>query len=169
MLPIPAWPDENSSEGQAFFTNASEYYNRWLAKSASSVFALGFLANAEAESSLDPNARGDHVKGEPTAFGLHQRHGPRIVAIKKALGFDIQADAIAGRNTIENEIAATVYEINTFAYYGNQSIAAAKTPYMAAFQVCALFERAGADDAADRRGQMAARWFTYFNPPKVAA
>src|SRR5271166_4038779 len=67
MTPIPAWPDSATPEGKTFFANAKAILAAWRAKGVGNPFAFGMLAQGEAESSLDPNAKGDHVKGEPTA------------------------------------------------------------------------------------------------------
>lgn len=72
-----------------FFGNATAIFKAWKSHGINKPFALGMLAQAEAESGPDPTAKGDHVKGEPTAFGLHQWHGPGIAAIKTATGIDI--------------------------------------------------------------------------------
>jgi hypothetical protein len=106
-LPLPAWPDPASPEGAAFFGAAHAILAAWKAHGVANPFAFGMLAQAEAESSLDPNARGDHVKGEPTAFGLYQRHKARLAAIRGAKGIDILSAVIAGKNTIQNEVEAS--------------------------------------------------------------
>lgn len=162
-IDIPAWPDPETPEGVTFFANAMAIVAAWRAHGVGDHFALGMLANAEAESSLDPNAKGDHVKGEPTAFGIHQWHAPRLAAIKRATGADILADVLAGKGNVQTQVEAAWWELSNFpAGYGVNAISAAASPYMAAYQACALFERAGAADAAQRRGQMATRWAAWF-------
>ena len=162
-LPIPEWPDGKTAEGATFFANARAIANAWKAKGVGNAFALGMLAQAEAESSLDPNAMGDHVNGEPTAYGLHQWHATRCATIKTGAGIDIIADAKAKRGTVESQVDCAWWELTKFPRgYGVNAISAAKTAYMAAYQACALFERAGAANAADRRGKMAERWSAYF-------
>ena len=151
-LPIPAWPDPNTPQGVTFFGNATTIVAAWKAHKVSNSFALGLLAQAEAESGLNPNAKGDHVKGEPTAFGLHQWHGARIAAIKHATGIDI-----AALPPIASQIEAAWWELTNLPWVGMKAIVAQETAYGAAMQACALFERAGALDAATRRGQMAER------------
>ncbi len=155
---LPAWPNPSTLEGKTFFANAKAILAAWKAKGVGNPFAFGMLANAEAESGLDPNATGDHVKGEPTAFGLYQRHKPRLNAIKGATGIDIFAAVLAGENTAQNEVWASCWELSTMAYLGMNAIESQQTAYGAAYQACALFERAGAADAADRRGRMAESW-----------
>jgi Phage tail lysozyme len=161
MSAIPVWPA--LPEGKVFFTNARTIFETFKSFGVSDMFAIGMLANAEAESSLDPNAMGDREDNRnPTAFGLFQWHRDRLIAIKTALGTDIEAEARGGRGTTQTQIEAAWWELNTFSSYGKAAIEAAKTAYMAAYEACALFERAGAAAAADRRGQMAVRWLAYF-------
>ena len=167
---IPAWPDPATGEGKTFFANASAILAAWKAHGVSNPFAFGMLAQAEAESSLDPNAKGDyylngvhqpwraHPVGEPTSFGLYMRKAPRLAAIKAATGVDIQAAVLAGMNTVQADVDAAWWELTTQAFLGMKAIEAQATAYGAAMQACALFERAGALDAAERRGRMAERW-----------
>ena len=170
-LALPAWPDASTSEGQTFFANATAIFKAWKAKGCGNPMALAMVAQAEAESSLDPNTMGDYVDaqgkrlawsahptGTPTAFGLYQRHPSRLEAIKAALGIDIVAAVKAGRNTVENDVEAAWWELKVFPYLGLAAIESQGTSYGAAIQACALFERAGAANAAQRRGAMAERW-----------
>ncbi|MGO9417902.1 phage tail tip lysozyme [Roseiarcus sp.] len=172
---LPEWPDESTPEGVTFFGAAHAIVAAWKTNGIGNAFALAMLTMAEAESGLNPNALGDYVDsggkllpwsahptGTPTAFGLYQRHGDRLKAIKAALGVDILAAVLAGRNLITSDIEAAWWELNTFSWAGKKAIKSASTAYMAAYQACALFERAGAPDAADRRGVMAERWAVYF-------
>ena len=158
---IPAWPDPASPEGKTFFANAAAILAAWKAHGVSNPFAYGMLAQAEAESSLDSNAMGDHVQGEPTAFGLHQWHKPRLAAIKGATGIDILADVIADKGDIQRQISGAWWELTTQAWLGMKAIEAQATAYGATMQACALFERAGALDAAERRRRLAERWTIY--------
>ncbi len=177
MLQIPAWPDPATPEGKHFFANAREIFTAWKAKKISNAFAFGMLASAEAESSLDPNARGDWVddtmhvlpwapsyppSAVPTAFGLYQRHASRCKAIKAALGFDIMADVLVLKNTSQNDVDGAYWELNHQPWLGLHAIESQSTSYGAAMQIAALFERAGAKDAALKRGHEAERWLLYF-------
>jgi Phage tail lysozyme len=152
-LSIPAWPDPATAEGKTFFANALVIVDSWRNHGFSIPFALGMLANAEAESSLDPTAMGDRG----TAFGLHQWHGDRIAAIRKSTGIDI-----AALPPIETQIAAAIWELSNLPWVGMSAIKSQTTAYGAAMQACALFERAGALDATQRRGSMAERWSAHF-------
>lgn len=174
-LPIPAWPDPTTPEGKTFFANAIEIFDLWKSYGKSNQFALGMLANAEAETSLNPNERGDYIDangkplpwsvhpvGTPTAFGLHQWHEGRVAIMKlpppKGCGVDIMA-----LPPIADQIRAANWELDTFTAYGRSAITAASTAYGAAYQACVLFERAGAANAADRRGKMAERFAVWFS------
>ena len=171
-LPIPAWPDPATLEGVTFFGRAREIVSAWKAHGVSDAFALGLLANAEAESSFDPNAVGDKHTGG--AYGLYQRHYDRIMAIRDGVkdargevvkpgrGFDLKALVLAGRNTLQHDVDAAWWEFNAFSFYGLRAMQVQSTPYGAAAQCCATFERAGAANAADRRGLMAERWASWF-------
>ena len=170
---IPQWPDPATDAGAIFFANAAATLAAWKAHGVSNPFAYGMLAQAEAELSLDPNAKGDyyldgvhqpwraHPVGEPTSFGLYMRKAVRLSAIKRATGSDIQAAVLAGANTVQADIDAAWWELATQAWLGMKAIEAQATAYGAAMQACALFERAGALDAAQRRGRMAERWTVY--------
>lgn len=162
MTDIPVWPDPATPEGVKFFGFAHAIAASWKAHNVSNAFALGLLAQAEAESSLDPNAAGDHVSGEPTAFGIHQWHGPRLAAIKAATGIDIIASVKAGEGDVQSQVGAAWWELNHLPWVGMKAIASQATAYGAAMQACSLFERAGALDAATRRGHMAERWAAHF-------
>jgi hypothetical protein len=162
MVSIPAWPDAASAAGVTFFGRAHTIASAWKAHGVSNAVALGFVANAEAESSFDPNAVGD--KGAGGAYGLYQRHYDRIIAIrdgvkdahgkvvKPGLGFDLRALVIARANTMQNDVEAAWWELQSFSFYGFAAIPAQGTAHGAAAQICATFERAGAEFAADRRG-----------------
>lgn len=158
--PIPVWPAPQSPDGVTFFGNAHAIASAWKAHGVGDAFALGMLANAEAESSLDPNAIGDKSSGG--AYGLHQWHNDRCAAILKATGVDIVGDVRAARGAIQTQIEAAWWELANTPGYGMKAISAAKTAYQAAYRATALFERAGAADAAERRGQMAERWSAWF-------
>ncbi len=163
-LSIPAWPSHDTPEGAAFFANAKAVVAAWKSKRVSNAFAFGMLAQAEAESTLDPNAKGDRdAKGEPTAFGLHQWHGPRLSAIKARTGIDILAAVLGGKGDVKNQIAGAWWELTSLPWAGMKAIQSQSTAYGAAMQATALFERAGALDAAERRGRMAERWVSWFS------
>jgi len=184
---LPAWPDPSSADGKIFFDRAMTVFSWWrtLAQSRRyphpNAFAIGLTVQAEAESSFDPNALGDYVDeagrklpwrpkpiGTPTSFGMHQRKRARTDAIrdgfgdKHGLGFDIAALALAKQNTVDKDLAASLWELDTFPAYGLAAISDQPTAHAAAAQACALFERAGATSAVSRRARMANRWTPWF-------
>ena len=161
-ITIPAWPDPATPEGVTFFGNARIIAAAWKAHGVSNPFALAMLTMGEAESSLNPNAAGDHVAGEPTAFGLYQWHAGRLGPIKAATGIDIIADVRARRGSIQTQVEAAWWELGKYAWAGKAAIEAQTNARLAAVQATALFERAGAVAAAERRGQMAERWAAWF-------
>ncbi len=175
MLAIPQWPTPNSAEGARFFAAALAIVKAWKAHGVSNPFAFGMLAQAEAETSLDPNARGDwldvngkplpwsaHPVGTPTSFGLHQWKRDRLDDIRKGTGIDIYADVMAGKGDCVRQVAAASWELSGPMSHAFAPIASQKTAFGAAMQACALFERAGALEAAERRGQLAERWTAHW-------
>jgi hypothetical protein len=183
---IPAWPDPNTPEGGTFFANARKFVALYKAAGFGAPFAFGMAAMPEAEASFDVNALGDYVDlngkklpwsahphGTPTSFGAHQRKADRTNAIcngkiingkivTPGLGFDIANLAKTGMNTIENEVRATLWELNAYPSYGFAALQAAKTAYGVAYQATVSFERAGtvADGAAVKRAIMAETFVT---------
>ena len=59
-----------------YYASAATIYKFWLANGFSPAQAAGLLAQADAESSLNPHAVGDHDQ----AFGLDQWHSSRAAA-----------------------------------------------------------------------------------------
>ena len=55
-LPIPVWPNASTPEGRTLFSYAFLIFHTWKAYDGSDTFALGKLARAEADSTLNPNA-----------------------------------------------------------------------------------------------------------------
>ena len=184
-LTLPQWPDPHTSEGAAFFASARKFHALYRGAGFDNPFAFGMIAEAEAESSFDCNALGDYVDmngarlpwsahptGTPTSFGAHQRKVARTNAVRDGrrdaagkvvtpgLGFDIAELARAGRNTIENEVQATLWELHAYPSYGLAAILAAKTAWGAAYNATVSFERAGAiaGGAAEKRAAMAETW-----------
>lgn len=155
MLPtivLPAWPAESDAPG--FFAAARALFDKFKALGASNPTALAILAQAEAESSLNPKAVGD--KG--TAHGLWQWHSDRCAQIKAATGIDV---CTAG---LEDQATAAWWELTkgqerpAFAKFST-----AETALEAGQLACTLWERAGAPIAAQKRGALAERWADYFS------
>lgn len=94
---------------------ATESYTYWRKTALfSRVAAIGGLAMEQGESSFDPQARGDKVRGEPTAFGPFQHHLPRILTMAapppKGCGIDIR------NATHLQQLEATHWEITQGPY-----------------------------------------------------
>src|SRR5271155_3331800 len=118
MTPMPAWP--TISEDPQFFINAALYYNSWRKLGCPPCFAEGMLANAEAESSLNPAAVGDIG----LAFNLHQRHNKRVLAIIKGTGIDLKSE-----RDIIKIVEATSWELGTLEHPAFVEISKATTAY----------------------------------------
>jgi hypothetical protein len=175
MLPLPLWPDAETAEGAIFFANADACFAAWKAKGVSNAFALGMLANAEAETSLNPNAKGDyidvngerlpwssHPKGTPTSFGLFQWKAARLKVIKDGCGIDLITAVMMGKATIQQSVDAAWFELNGPMSKARIAMEQMRTASGSATEACALFELAGASGAGERRGSMATRWTEYF-------
>lgn len=147
MLTLPVWPPA----GNAFFANAKAVFDAFRPY-LPIPGSLGMLAQAEAESAFKIDAVGDH----DSAFSIFQWHGPRIAAIKAATGIDI-----AKFPPIAEQCQAALWELNAFPSLGLAQLLAATTAMEAGIAGCQFFERAGAADAAERRGAMAERWSAY--------
>src|SRR5271166_2307617 len=130
-LPITAWPDPSTSEGVTFFRNAGLIKSLLEAQSVARAIVVAALANGERESGLDPNAKGDYIDasgrvlpwsphpvGTPTSFGLWQHQKLRLDIIKAKTGLDIEAAVTAGANTVENDVAAAMWEFKNNPRYG---------------------------------------------------
>lgn len=152
MIPLPTWPPTSN----IFFDNAKEVFDAFKSFGLANPGALGMVAQAEAESAFEITAAGDHVNGEPTAFGLFQHHGDRIAAIRKATGIDI-----ASFPPIADQCRAAWWELQKYPSLGLAQLRAATTAMEGGIAGCQFFERAGAADAAERRGALAERWAAF--------
>jgi hypothetical protein len=175
-IPLPPWPDPTTAEGIRFFSAAETLFGLWRAAGFGTQFAIGFVANAEAETSFDPCAKGDYVDekgqklpwsahpvGTATSFGLHQWKASRLEAIRAANpDLDLFRAVMMGTATLEQSVAAAIWELNGPFKRARAVMAAQATAEGAAEQCCALFEQAGATAAGDRRAKMASRWTKYF-------
>ncbi len=68
-----------------YYPNATVIYEFWRAAGLTPAQAAGLLAQADAESSLDPKAVGDRDQ----AFGIDQWHAARVDAIRNGCGVDL--------------------------------------------------------------------------------
>lgn len=142
-----------------YFENAREIYAWWRARGMSHVFACAMLAQADAESSLDPGAVGDHDE----AFGLHQLHMDRIKLIRDGdkqwpgRGIDISK-----LPAIPTQLDAVFWELRHSEQHALQEILAATTAGDAGAAASRFYERPGAKGQAEKRGQLARKWDAYF-------
>lgn len=148
LTPWPALADD-----PAFFALGARVFNQWKINGVSNPFALGMLAQAEAECSLNVKAIGD--KG--TAFGLHQWHNDRCAAIAAGCGVDPRKDP-----PVEAQVNAAWWELAHVETAALAKIRAAETAKDAGIAAAVYYERAGAPMAAERRGAMAERWADLF-------
>ncbi len=120
---------------------------------ASDAVAIGFVANADRETSLDPTAIGD----DDTAFNIGQWHWqPRGEAILKGCGIDVRTASL------ENALIAMHWELTTTETAAWAKIEACTTAETAAQSICEYYERAGAQNALARSAALAMMWAAYF-------
>jgi hypothetical protein len=142
-----------------YFANARAIYDWWRARGMSHVFACAMLAQADAESSLDPSAIGDHDE----AFGLHQLHMDRIKLIRDGdkqwpgRGIDISK-----LPAIPPQLDAVFWELRHSEQHALTEILAATTAVDAGAAASRFYERPGANGQAEKRGQLAQKWDAYF-------
>jgi hypothetical protein len=149
-LTLPVWPPA----GNVFFNRAAQTYNAWIAVGVSRTFAIAMVTQAEFESAFKWNAVGDHDQ----AFNFYQWHwNPRGIDILVDTGIDVRKE-----QSIKRIVAAAWWELNTVEKKACAAIAAAANAHDASIAACKLFEGAGAENAAERRGLGADRWSTWF-------
>lgn len=146
-LMLPVWPPATYVK---FFASAAAFYNEWLALGVSIPFAIAMTTQAEFECAFNLAANGD--KGE--AWNAYQWHWtPRGANILAATGIDVRSE-----RSIHRVVAAAWWELNGPLHKARDAIAACDNARSAAIAACALFEGAGAPNAAARRGLGAERW-----------
>ena len=142
-----------------YFANARVIYGWWRARGMSYVFACAMLAQADAESSLDPSAIGDHDE----AFGLHQLHMDRVKLIRDGdkqwpgCGIDISK-----LPATPMQLEAVFWELRHSEQHALKEILAATTADDAGAAASRIYERPGASGQAEKRGQLAQKWDAYF-------
>lgn len=138
-----------------YFTNAAIIYHGFMNRGMSHNFACGMLANAQAESSLNPAAKGDHG----WATGLWQLHPERIKVIKAGCGVEITTDSSIG-----DQLTAIWWELNNSEKKAMAEIkmAALESAGAASAACCKYFERAGAHGAEAKRTIYGQQWDVYF-------
>jgi len=141
--------------------NAKTIYAWWRARGMSHVCACAMLAQAEAESSLDPNAVGDRDE----AFGLHQLHMDRIKRIrdgdKRWPGCGVDISKLPA---ISTQLEGVFWELQHSEQHALTQILAATTANDAGVAASRFYERPGAEGQAAKRGRLAQKWDKYFTP-----
>lgn len=140
---------------KTYYASAATIYSFWLANGFTPAQAAGLLAQADAESSLNPNAIGDH----DTAFGLNQWHGSRAVAIRKGCGVDLCAKPMP---PLGDQLKAALWELQHTEKAALARILAAHTAADAGAAACRYWERPGSSAQWAKRGVKAEEWAIYF-------
>ena len=142
----------------AYYAVAAQIYKFWLANGFSPAQAAGLLAQADAESSLNPKAVGDH----DTVFGVHHGTPPR----RRDQGrvWRRRDETAAARRPAQGGslgIAAPQHAALA-------KIKAAKTAYDAGFAAARFSEMLpGSTLQYQKRGDEAEAWATYFSKHPV--
>lgn len=139
---------------KSYNASAAEVYNFWLSVGLSPAQACGMVANAEAESSFDPKAIGDHGH----AFGVHQLHRDRTAVIKKGCGIDITT-----LPPIPVQLKGIWWELQHSENHALVQLKKTILPYDAGAMVCKYYERPASIAQRAKRGNSAAAWFQTFN------
>ncbi len=147
------------NDTDAYHAAAATIYKFWRGAGFSPAQAAGLLAQADAESSLNPNAVGDHDQ----AFGLHQWHGPRAAAIKGGCGIDVTK-----LPPLVEQFKAALWELEHTEHGALVHIRAAKTAYGAGYAAARFWERPGSTEQYAKRGDKAEAWAVYFSKHPAA-
>ena len=137
---------------------AHQIYGFWTGVGLTSEQACGLLAQADAESSLNYKAIGDH--GE--AFGLHQLHLNRIELIRdgnkqyKGCGIDISK-----LPPVADQLKAVWHELNNSEHGSLAKIKATKTASDSGAVACKYYERPASSAEPIKRGVTAQGWYDY--------
>ena len=118
--------------GQTYNEQAATIYKFWLANGFSPAQACGLLAQADAESALDPKAVGDHGQ----AFGIDQWHASRVDAIRNGCGVDLSK-----LPPLADQLTAALWELNHTEKSGGRQIKAATTAFDAGHDAARFWER----------------------------
>ena len=137
----------------AYYATAETIYKFWLDMGFTPAVAAGLLAQADAESSLNPNAVGDHDQ----AFGLFQWHTYRATAIKGGCGVDVTK-----LPPLADQLKAALWELHHPEQGALNHIKAAKTAYDAGYAAARFWERPSSTLQYAKRGDKAEVWAIYF-------
>jgi hypothetical protein len=149
-LTLPVWPPASN----VFFNRAAQLYNAWMMLVGLVPFSIAMVTQAEFEAAFKWNAVGDHDQ----AFNFYQWHwNPRGISILAHTGIDVRRE-----QSIKRIVDAAWWEMNTVEKKARDAITAATNAHDASVAACKLFEGAGAENAAERRGLGANRWAEWF-------
>jgi hypothetical protein len=143
-----------------YYAAARHIRDYFIAKGFTPEQACAPVANASAESSLNPKALGDHG----IAFGLFQLHTDRCELIRdggqgyKGCGIDLMTFP-----PIDKQLDAIWHELTHSEHHALAMIKAAKTAYDAGYAMSKYYERPGAVGQAERRGAGSQKWFEWFS------
>jgi len=138
---------------QTYNDTAATIYKFWLANGFSSAQACGLLAQADAESALDPKAVGDHGQ----AFGIDQWHASRVDAIRNGCGVDLSK-----LPQLEDQLKAALWELTHTEKTAGAKIKAAATAFDAGHDAARFWERPASTAQYAKRGSTAEKWAVYF-------
>jgi hypothetical protein len=138
---------------EAYYSSAATIYNFWLNAGFSPAQAYGLLAQADAESSLNPKAIGDRDQ----AFGLDQWHESRVDAIRNGCGVDLKT-----LPPLADQLRAALWELQHTEKHALLQIKAARTAFDAGYAACRFWERPARVAEYARRGALAEKWAAHF-------
>ncbi len=141
------------SDMKTYYALATTVYKFWRANGFTLAQACGLVAQADAESSLDPEAVGDHDE----AFGLQQWHGARATAILKGCGVDLTK-----LPPVADQLKAAHWELQHPESHALAKIKATKTAYDAGYAACRYWERPASTLQYAKRGDKAETWAVFF-------
>lgn len=144
---------------KTYYANAATIYKFWLDAGFTPAVAAGLLAQADAESSLNPLAVGDH----DSAFGIDQWHPARVQAILTGCGVDLTK-----KPPLADQLKAALWELQHPEKGALAKIVAAKTAYDAGHDACRYWERPASTAQYAKRGDKAEAWAVYFSKHPVA-
>jgi hypothetical protein len=147
-----------ASAALSYNDKAALIYRFWLANGFTPAQAAGLLAQADAESSLDPKAVGDHDE----AFGLDQWHMARVDAIRNGCGVDLKK-----LPSLADQLKAALWELQHAEKGALAEIRAAKTAYDAGYAACRFWERPFSTAQYGKRGAAAEKWAVFFSKNPV--
>jgi hypothetical protein len=144
-----------------YYTNAVAIYDFWVQTAKlTPAQACGMLAQADAESSLNPTAYGDKdlKTNEYTAWGLYQIHTDRAEIIERATGVDLTTlpDVMDQHRAVWWELQNVKLEENAL-----EKVRACTTAVEAGAAACKYYERAGAPGQAAKRAARAEEWYEW--------